>query len=136
MKWQDAVKAIESCQESSDPELLTAAKSVTELLTKLMRRKKRMITVGNVTLPLREWAKRTGITPAAIYGRLNAGWSEQDAVSMPHQTDGQKFGGKTLPQHAKDSGLSKYCIYARLQRGWSIEEAISTPKHIQERKQS
>ncbi len=126
--WREAVELIDSINSAHDTELLSAARILSAQMKTLMKRKKRLITVGDETLPVEEWAKRTGLTPAAIYGRLKSGWTEADAVSIPHQSDGSKFAGKTLAEHAKDSGLDKTCIYARLQRGWSIEDAISIPK--------
>lgn len=126
--WRDAVAFIDSIDSAHDTELLNAARILSAQMKTLMRRKKRMITVGDETLPVEEWAIRNGITHSAIYGRLKSGWTEADAVSIPHQADGSKFAGKTLAEHSRDTGLSKPCIYARLQRGWTIEAAISTPK--------
>lgn len=126
--WREAVELIDSMNSAHDSDLLAAARILSAQMKTLMKRKKRMITVGDETLPVEEWAKRNGLTHAAIYGRLKSGWTESDAVTIPHQSDGSKFAGKTLAEHAKDSGLEKTCIYARLQRGWTIEAAISTPK--------
>ena len=134
--WREAVELIDAMNSAHDSELLAAARILSAQMKTLMKRKKRMITSGEETISIDDWAKRTGLTPAAIYGRLKAGWSEADAVSIPHQADGSKFAGKTLAEHAKDTGLEKTCIYARLQRGWTIEAAISTPKIDPKGKQS
>lgn len=44
--------------------------------------KKRMITAGGQRLPLDVWAKKLGVAPSVIHGRLHNGWSEAEAVGV------------------------------------------------------
>jgi hypothetical protein len=46
-------------------------------------RRNRMITVGNVTRCVSEWAEIQGFSPKIIFDRIKSGWSEADAVSHP-----------------------------------------------------
>ena len=130
MNWEEAVDVVESRHSAHDPELLEAAKVLVAKVRKLNARKTRKITVGNVTLSITGWAARTGLNKSTIYTRISQGWTPEDAVSFPNQSDGSKFDGKTLREHSKASGLSIDCIYARLQRGWSVQDAVSKPKQV------
>lgn len=42
-----------------------------------------LITFGNETLPLSQWAQRTGINAHTIKTRLNQGWSVERALTAP-----------------------------------------------------
>lgn len=44
--------------------------------------KKRLITAGGLSMPLDAWAKRLGVKPSTIHGRLALGWSEEEAVGV------------------------------------------------------
>jgi len=46
-------------------------------------RRNRIITHNGTTACLTEWSRITGIRPTTISGRINGGWSEGDAVSIP-----------------------------------------------------
>ena len=43
----------------------------------------RMLTCDGVTLPIREWARRTGIERTTIVHRIKAGWTVEDALARP-----------------------------------------------------
>jgi hypothetical protein len=47
------------------------------------RRSTRLLTAHGITLPLVDWAARTGLGRTAISQRLRHGWSEEDAVTKP-----------------------------------------------------
>jgi hypothetical protein len=47
------------------------------------KRNNRYITANGETLHMAEWARRLGVNPAAILYRLNKGWSEEQAVTVP-----------------------------------------------------
>ena len=47
------------------------------------RRTNRRITVGEVTQTVAQWARQNGVSPFVIHGRLQQGWSEHDAVTIP-----------------------------------------------------
>ncbi len=53
------------------------------------------LTVGDVSLPMREWAERTGIAYDTIKRRLQHGWTHTDAVTLP-VCAGNKFSAKRL----------------------------------------
>lgn len=44
--------------------------------------KKRTIEAGGQTLPVTVWAKKLGISPGVIHGRLHLGWTEAEAVGV------------------------------------------------------
>lgn len=47
-------------------------------------RRNRLVTVDGVTRCVAEWAEISGVTPSAITQRLNAGWSDRDAITKPY----------------------------------------------------
>ena len=47
------------------------------------RRCTKYITADGETLSVPEWAERLGIRIQSVYGRLERGWSEEDAVLTP-----------------------------------------------------
>ena len=47
------------------------------------RRSSRLITIACVTLTIAQWTKEMGFRQRVIYDRLEAGWSEFDAVMTP-----------------------------------------------------
>lgn len=53
----------------------------------------RWMTHNGVTLTLTGWAKRIGISPASLHGRLNR-MSQEEALSMPAQPDSRVNGWK------------------------------------------
>lgn len=134
LDWKAAAAVVESRQSSRDTELLEASRVLLAKVRTLTRRKHRMITVGDVTLTIDAWAERSGILAQAIYARLRKGWPESDAVTLPNQAGGSKFGGKTLQQHSDATGIPKSCIYARLERKWPLEQAITQPVDVRARK--
>ncbi len=60
--WREAVELIDSMNSAHDSDLLAAARILSAQMKTLMKRKKRMITVGDETLPVEEWAKRNGLS--------------------------------------------------------------------------
>lgn len=51
------------------------------------RRNSLYITAKGITLPCAEWARQTSIPRNTIRGRIKAGWSPEDAVSLPVKTN-------------------------------------------------
>lgn len=49
------------------------------------KRNNRLITYGDVTLPMCAWAEKVGITYGALRLRLNSGWSVERALSEPQK---------------------------------------------------
>jgi hypothetical protein len=94
--------------------------------------KARLITVNGVTKPLSAWAKTLGVEVGVIHSRLNTGWSEQDAVTVPKrvQTETadkqprkrreytvQGFTG-TISEIARHFNVPDARLRSRLRTGW------------------
>lgn len=47
------------------------------------KRDNRILTAHGISAPMAEWAERSGISTGTIWMRLESGWSEHDAVSIP-----------------------------------------------------
>ena len=43
----------------------------------------RLITYNGETKPVVDWAEQMGLSPQTVYCRLNEGWSEADAITIP-----------------------------------------------------
>lgn len=106
-------------------------------------------TAGNWDLPPRQrieyggiqdtmsgWAKRVGISAAALSGRLKLGWPLEQALTLPRGSDGPKNGlrwlehngsRKTLTEWAAQLGITPAALSYRLEAGWSLAEALTTP---------
>ena len=54
------------------------------------RRNNRLLTHQGETLPIAEWADRTGINRKCIQMRLRRGWSVGDALSLPTEPRGAR----------------------------------------------
>lgn len=99
------------------------------------KRNNRHLTYDGRTQTLSQWADEMGCLPSLIEKRLNAGWSEEKAISTPSRTtriktytvDGETH---TLSEWCKIRGVSKATIASRLYLGWDIESAILTPVNL------
>jgi len=98
----------------------------------------RFITHGGETCTLTEWARRAGISVTTLAGRLDRGWTVQDAITKPSNHAGQcrrtglhliTHDGQThsITEWAKILGISSAAICSRLSLGWSESKAVSTP---------
>lgn len=47
------------------------------------KRNNRIITIGDRSQTMAQWAREIGVTPQFISGRIRKGWTEQDAVTVP-----------------------------------------------------
>jgi hypothetical protein len=96
-----------------------------------------MVAFRGETMPLTQWAIRTGIKVENLYTRLNRlGWSTERALTTPartfHRGNGQKisFSGQTLSlsEWAERLSLNLSTLWVRLNYyGWSVERALTTP---------
>lgn len=89
----------------------------------------RMITHAGETLSLVEWAKRVGIHPETISGRIDhLGWSVEDALSKKARGSLAEITWRgrtlTLKQWAKRLRISYTTLYNRARRGLSPEEIL------------
>jgi hypothetical protein len=72
--------------------------------------------------------QQLGITPRAYRSRLESGWTEEKARSIPKHR-GYRLGEKqNISQQVKRLGISRESYYGRLERGWTHEEALYTPR--------
>jgi len=55
------------------------------------RSNKPLITIGNDTRTIAQWAKKMGFSATVIHNRLKAGWSEYKAVMTPVKQYKKKF---------------------------------------------
>lgn len=107
------------------------------------RRSNRLVTVGDETLPITEWARRLGISHTKIISRIKRGWSAERACSSPITSRGAKarannngtrmltLNGETrsLSAWSKATGLGRTSIVRRLDSGWSVSDALTCPAH-------
>jgi len=95
------------------------------------KRNNRLITIGCVTLNLKQWTTEMGFGGSnVILERLKLGWSEKDAVLSPVRTDRLiKIDSKTytIPEWTTEMGFGKTVINKRLKRGWSERDAVLIP---------
>lgn len=91
-----------------------------------------------------EWACRTGLSVTTLLSRLEAGWTPEQALTLPSgsrvrrkakpkpvRIDSRKrltFDGRTrtISEWARITGLSYEAINIRLRRGWSTERILTT----------
>jgi hypothetical protein len=98
------------------------------------------LTFNGKTQCISQWAKEIGMSKEGLWGRINAGYSVEEALTFKSGKwrDESKRGGpskpltvkgitRTLKEWAKDAGLPMSTIHGRLKHGWSPERAISTP---------
>jgi hypothetical protein len=112
------------------------------------RRNNRVIAVGGREMCLSDWAAELGCSAVVIAQRLNAGWSEEVAVTMPVAKRTPRKGvaspagpikwragsvltangtSRSLKEWARIIGCRVETIIARLGNGWAHEEAVNTP---------
>lgn len=97
-------------------------------------RANRMITIGDKTLCMAEWAEQCNVPYPQVVDRINnLGWSPEEALELVQRT---RFLGvytvyltangetRALPEWAKLRGLTKSAIRNRLARGWNHEQAL------------
>lgn len=106
------------------------------------KRNNRMITIGDRTKCLSEWAREAGLSVALVCYRLRSGWSAADAVGLgagrgnalaaaerDYGATTIEANGKTLTiaEWAKEIGVKENTLRARLAKGWSPQEAVGRP---------
>lgn len=95
------------------------------------RRSTRMITFGDETLPIVEWARRIGIAPTTLTVRLRKGWPLEEALSkkgdrIPRGVKIYTHEGVslTLRQWSEHTGINYMTLYSRIRMGWTFEEIL------------
>lgn len=79
------------------------------------------------------FCKEYGLNYHTVMGRLDMGWSIEDAVSKSRKENGKPFSYndkkyKSIYAYCKENSLNYQSVQSRLKRGWSLEDAISKPK--------
>lgn len=88
-------------------------------------RKSRLITWGGETLCISAWARKLGMTPRQLHGRINAGWTIEEAFTKPrdsyssgyvhpgskktHCKRGHELSGENLRVNSKGQRSCKTC---------------------------
>jgi len=94
------------------------------------RRSNRHATLNGETLTIAGWAERLGISATAIIKRLDAGWTEEAALTTPVRAKAKKGQAKSLQRNAcagcgvQVTGMRCHACEnkARAHRGNNIEE--------------
>ena len=83
------------------------------------------------TRTIAEWAKLKGVSPKLIWERLEADWTQVDAVNVPKRTQksltGPDGSTRTVSEWADVYGISSETINQRLRHHWSEADAVSVP---------
>lgn len=106
--------------------------------------KQRMITADGKTMPLNVWAKKLGVTPGVIHGRIHSGWSDEAAVTTPKRVQTERadkqprkpreirlitvqgFTG-TIREVAEHFGMPEARLRSRLSAGWHESNLTRVP---------
>lgn len=93
------------------------------------------VTLDGITKPLSAWRKVYGIQPTTVLYRIKHGWTLEEALTTPVQTEPLDDSPlvtlhdetKHLNQWRTVYGLKRTTVDERLKRGWTIEQALMTP---------
>lgn len=86
-----------------------------------------------------EWAKKLGLTRAALYTRFSKGWTLERILSTPKLCPRENrcklwitVGDKTLtiPQWAEKLGISHQAIRLRIEKGMAPEQAVTLSRQV------
>lgn len=72
----------------------TVERALTESVTAAPLRNQKLLTFKGESLPIAEWARRTGINRATIQDRLYNGWTIEEALMTPRRPPRNKLGRK------------------------------------------
>ena len=86
----------------------------------------RLVTYQGETLPVTEWARRVGLSPATLIARLNAGTPIDVAMTAVPQY-GKRLCRPSVMEQLREAGMKPGTYYARLKIGMTPEQALSTP---------
>jgi hypothetical protein len=88
----------------------------------------------------RDTCKKHNVTQNSFYQRLYAGWTPEEASTLPLGTILNKKAAiitKSLMALAAEKGISRFTLHARIHRyKWSVEKALNTPVMTQYRRKS
>jgi hypothetical protein len=81
--------------------------------------------VGDV--PAMDVAKENGIGYSAMMGRIQRGWTVEDAATRPVIRQRDYVDGAPMLDVARENGISEASVRNRLRRGWSSADAATVP---------
>ena len=89
----------------------------------------RFVTYKGETLTVSQMARKYGLKPDFVKGRLYSGWSIEDAIEKPVEYEEITYKGvtKTVSDWATEIGFTYHQLKKRLMRGWTVERAIEQP---------
>ncbi len=99
------------------------------------KRNNKLVTIKRETKTASEWAEIIGITPSALMGRINRGWSDEELL-LPRKVkrNVRKFTGKqftikretkAISEWADIAGISYASMRDRIVNDWPEEELLS-----------
>lgn len=80
-----------------------------------------MLTHDGETLPLLEWAERSGLNAVTIRARLYAGWEVERALTAPVL----RTRTSSRAALAREAGIDPRTVDSRLRRGWALDDALT-----------
>lgn len=100
------------------------------------RRNNHLLTVGDRTQTISQWAKETGLTQCAIRMRIKRGMGAAEAVKpepinrkLPPHSKAVEVNGrtKTVKAWARETGIPASTLRHRLKTGWPMERLLEVP---------
>lgn len=98
------------------------------------RRTNRYVEYQGETHTISEWSRLIGISHDVIAGRLNRGWSIEDALTKPTRSrkqscPGIEYNGETrsIKEWSDITGIPYYTLIKRYEADWTPEEMLTTP---------
>ena len=98
------------------------------------RRTNRYVEYQGETHTISEWSRVIGISHDVIAGRLNRGWSIEDALTKPTRSrkqscPGIEYNGETrsIKEWSDITGIPYYTLIKRYEADWTPEEMLTTP---------
>lgn len=96
------------------------------------RRTNHFVTLNGETKTLMEWSEITGLGYTVITGRLNRGWTAEEALTLKpgatHRWITYNGETKRLNDWSRQYNVPRERLGRRLKNGWSFEEAVGIPK--------
>lgn len=97
-------------------------------------RRTRRVMVDGEKRAAREVADEKGLNQGKVAGRLQSGWTIEQALELEPHHDPRAItvNGETMviAQWARRIGLSRQAVFQRIENGWSCESAVTTPKSV------
>jgi len=100
------------------------------------RRTNTLITIGDKTQTIKQWANEMGIEYQRFIARLSDGYSFEEAATYPKYLHRPHKNARWITYQGETKILKDWCnklnlryglVHGRLQKGWDAERALSTP---------